>query len=78
MLTHPHVGNFIKARSGPRINFLAGWQYLFQPEYRKLTHHRWRDEGKVWITIQILGSILGMGLSGMFAAFAVMAVWTLI
>ncbi len=80
MLTHPRVGYFIKSYSisMPRFNFLAGWQYLFQPEYRKLTHDRWRNEGNISIAIQILGSVLGMGLSGLFAAFAVMAAWTLI
>jgi hypothetical protein len=78
MLTNPHVG-FARWRSTtPRFNYFAGWQYLFQPSYRQEIHERWREESTGSIILQILGSVLGMGLTGMFAAFALMAALTLI
>jgi hypothetical protein len=77
MVTNPHVG-FMKLRSTPRFNYFAGWQYLFQPDYRQEIHARWAEESKVSVVLQILGSLLGMGLTGMFAALALMAALTLV
>jgi hypothetical protein len=75
---YPHAGRFIRMRSTPRFNYFAGWQYLFQPGYRQEIHERWREESKISIILQILGSIFGMGLTGVLAALAFMAAMTLV
>ena len=77
MLNYPHVTRFIDFKSPLRLNHMAGWQYLFSPEYRRMTHDRWQNKNRLWIAVQILGATLGMGFTGMIAGFAAMATWSL-
>ena len=78
MMNYPHITRFIYLKSPARLNHMAGWQYLFSPEYRKQTHSRWQDESQLSIALQILGAALGMGFTGVVAGFAAMAAWTLL
>lgn len=78
MVNYPHVTRFVYFKSPSRLNHMAGWQYLFSPEYRRETHNRWQNESQFSITVQIIGAALGMGFTGVIAGFAVMAAWTLL
>ena len=77
MLNYPHVTRFVNFKSPSRFNHMAGWQYLFSPDYRRQTHIRWQHDSQLSIAVQVLGAALGMGLTGVIAGFAAMAAWTL-
>lgn len=73
---HPSIGRLIRFKNTPRFNFTAGWQYLFLPKYRKVTHERWRHESHAAVAIQILAGIFGMAFTGLLAGLAVLAAST--
>ncbi|HEX4948117.1 MAG TPA: hypothetical protein VFZ34_15705 [Blastocatellia bacterium] len=50
------------------VHGFAGWRYLFSSSYRKETHHRWKDRGKLRATLEIIA-----GLSGVI--FTILIVW---
>ena len=78
MFYQPRVQRFVSTNASQPFNYFAGWQYLFQPAYRKEVHERWQGEGRTGIAIEVLASIIGMGFTGMVAAFALMSAWSMI
>lgn len=78
MFYHPRVHRFVKSNASQPFNYFAGWQYLFQPGYRKEIHERWKGEGRTEIAIEILAATIGMGFIGLLAAFALMSAWSIL
>ena len=78
MFYQPRVHRFVRASASQPFNYLAGWQYLFHPEYRKEIHERWERMGSAGIAIEILASAIAMGFTGLVAAFALMTAWSIL
>ena len=77
MFYQPRVRNFVRTDTSQPFNYLAGWQYLFQPEYRKAVHERWSTAGITGIAMEIIASAVGMGFTGLVVAFALMTAWSI-
>ena len=73
MLIQPSVGRYTRLRKNPSFDLLAGWRYLISREYRKTTHSRWQNENAALVGLEIMGGVIGMGLSGGFAWFVISA-----
>jgi hypothetical protein len=52
----------------------GGWRYLFSDSYRAQKHADWRHEHPGYVVLDLLGGIIGIGVSLAIAVFPVMAI----
>lgn len=57
------------------INAFGGWRYVVSPSFRRRTHDRWKVEGKIQATIEILLASFGLLLTIILAVVLVGLLW---
>ncbi|WP_395732041.1 hypothetical protein [Prosthecobacter sp.] len=66
---HIHGMELLKA-------MFAGWSYLFSRSCRLKKHREWRENGRLWVILEIIYGLSGILLSLVVLGLVVFAIWT--